>query len=63
MSAFTNPRQRARGVDGYDTAHPEAIVTVSHLRKLYGSGVGGQDVSSSVNAGEIFGVIGPNGAG
>jgi ABC-2 type transport system ATP-binding protein len=38
-------------------------VTVDHLRKTYGSGVGVQDVSFHVERGEIFGIIGPNGAG
>jgi ABC-2 type transport system ATP-binding protein len=42
---------------------PGPVVTVDHLRKTYGPGVGVQDVSFSVNRGEIFGIIGPNGAG
>lgn len=36
---------------------------VSHLRKVYGETVAVDDVSFSVEAGEIFGIIGPNGAG
>jgi ABC-2 type transport system ATP-binding protein len=39
------------------------IVTVDHLHKTYGQGVGVQGVSFSVGRGEIFGIIGPNGAG
>ena len=39
------------------------VVTVSHLRKVYGSTVAVEDVSIQVFEGEIFGLIGPNGAG
>lgn len=39
------------------------VVTVDHLYKTYGMGAGVQDVSFSVGQGEIFGIIGPNGAG
>ncbi len=40
-----------------------AVIEVEHLRKIYGSVVAVDDVSFSVEAGEIFGVLGPNGAG
>jgi ABC-2 type transport system ATP-binding protein len=40
-----------------------SIVEVSHLKKYYGSARGIEDVSFTVEAGEIFGFIGPNGAG
>jgi energy-coupling factor transporter ATP-binding protein EcfA2 len=36
---------------------------VSHLRKTYGATVAVDDVSFSVDEGEIFGILGPNGAG
>ncbi len=39
------------------------VVTVSNLRKAYGSLVAVDDVSFSVEEGEIFGLLGPNGAG
>lgn len=39
------------------------VISVSHLRKRYGSTVAVDDVSLEVFEGEIFGLIGPNGAG
>jgi ABC-2 type transport system ATP-binding protein len=40
-----------------------AMITVDHLRKAYGHTVAVDDVSLSVESGEIFGILGPNGAG
>jgi ABC-2 type transport system ATP-binding protein len=40
-----------------------AIVEVTNLHKRYGDTIGVDDVSFSVEAGEIFGILGPNGAG
>ncbi|MDF1596438.1 MAG: ABC transporter ATP-binding protein [Acidimicrobiia bacterium] len=39
------------------------VVEVDHLSKSYGSFVAIEDVSFSVEEGEIFGILGPNGAG
>src|ERR1700733_112280 len=39
------------------------VIEVSGLRKQYGSRVAVEDVSFTVEAGEIFGIVGPNGAG
>jgi ABC-2 type transport system ATP-binding protein len=39
------------------------VIEVSHLRKTYGSTVAVDDLSFSVDEGEIFGILGPNGAG
>lgn len=39
------------------------VVTVDHLRKIYGATVAVDDISFTIHAGEIFGIIGPNGAG
>ncbi|MBP7402183.1 MAG: ABC transporter ATP-binding protein [Clostridia bacterium] len=40
-----------------------AVIEVNHLKKYYGKHRGIEDVSFSVQEGEIFGFIGPNGAG
>jgi len=39
------------------------VIDVQHLHKTYGQYTAVQDVSFSVQQGEIFGIIGPNGAG
>ncbi|WP_405778892.1 ABC transporter ATP-binding protein [Streptomyces sp. NBC_00859] len=40
-----------------------AVIEVRHLHKRYGADVAVDDVSFSVEQGEIFGILGPNGAG
>jgi ABC-2 type transport system ATP-binding protein len=40
-----------------------AIIEVRNLRKVYGDTVAVDDVSFTVEHGEIFGILGPNGAG
>lgn len=40
-----------------------AVIEVEHLRKTYSHKLAVDDVSFSVEAGEIFGILGPNGAG
>ena len=42
---------------------PPPVIEVTHLRKTYGTTVAVDDVSFTVNAGEIFGILGRNGAG
>ncbi|MGN6872704.1 MAG: ATP-binding cassette domain-containing protein, partial [Solirubrobacteraceae bacterium] len=42
---------------------PAPVIDVTHLHKAYGTKVAVDDVSFTVNAGEIFGVLGRNGAG
>ena len=39
------------------------IIEVEHLHKRYRDTVAVQDVSFTVEQGEIFGIVGPNGAG
>lgn len=39
------------------------VIQVEHLRKAYGSTLAVDDLSFTVEAGEIFGMVGPNGAG
>jgi len=41
----------------------DAIIEVEGLRKAYGRTVAVDDISFTVNRGEIFGILGPNGAG
>jgi len=41
----------------------DAIIEVEGLRKVYGRTVAVDDISFSVDRGEIFGILGPNGAG
>ncbi len=40
-----------------------AVIEVQNLRKRYGDTVAVEDVSFTVDRGEIFGILGPNGAG
>ena len=40
-----------------------AVIEVEHLHKQYGDLVAVDDVSFTVERGEIFGILGPNGAG
>jgi ABC-2 type transport system ATP-binding protein len=40
-----------------------AVIEIDHLHKFYGSLVAVDDLSLSVEQGEIFGLLGPNGAG
>jgi ABC-2 type transport system ATP-binding protein len=40
-----------------------SVIEVEHLSKTYGSTVAVDDISFSVQEGEIFGILGPNGAG
>ena len=42
---------------------PHAVIQVASIRKAYGKLVAVDDVSLEVNEGEIFGLIGPSGAG
>src|SRR3954452_3115130 len=44
-------------------AVPRPVIQISSIRKSYGKTVAVEDVSFDVNDGEIFGLIGPHGAG
>jgi ABC-2 type transport system ATP-binding protein len=44
-------------------AATDVVVSVEHLRVRYGDTLAVDDVSLSINRGEIFGILGPNGAG
>ena len=41
----------------------EPIIEIRNLRKTYGEKVAVDDVSLTIERGEIFGILGPNGAG
>ncbi len=45
------------------TPKSTTAIEVTHLRKVYGDIVAVDDISFSVNAGEVFAFLGPNGAG
>src|SRR5437660_1996253 len=51
--------------DSLESLHKDSdpVVTVHHLVKRYGQFVAVNDVSFSIKEGEIFGIIGSNGAG
>jgi ABC-2 type transport system ATP-binding protein len=46
-----------------DTVSMTAVIEVRNLHKTYGDTVAVDDISFTVQAGEIFGILGPNGAG
>ena len=60
MAAETHPAPTPRTT--LPVPMTEAI-EVLHPRKTYGATVAVDDVSFSVAEGEIFGILGPNGAG
>ena len=41
----------------------EPVICLKNLKKYYGNTCGIQDVTLTINKGEIYGFIGPNGAG
>src|ERR1700727_2152938 len=45
------------------TTRTAPVIDVAHLHKAYGTTVAVDDVSFTVQAGEIFGILGRNGAG
>src|SRR6202789_2431961 len=52
---LTLPRENVQG--------PAEVVSIERLRVRYGDTLAVDDVSLSINRGEIFGILGPNGAG
>ncbi len=53
----------SKTVSVIEASKKKSIITVSHLCKQYGAVAAVDDVTFSINEGEIFGIIGPNGAG
>ena len=49
--------------DGTPAGSAGPIIEVSHVSTRFGTAVVHQDVSLSIQPGEIFGLLGPNGAG
>ena len=54
--------ENGRGI-GWENNMSEAILEIKNLTKYYGKVKGVENLSLSLNKGEIFGFIGPNGAG
>jgi ABC-2 type transport system ATP-binding protein len=52
-----------RPAPGRDTVSMTAVIEVRNLHKTYGDTVAVDDISFTVQEGEIFGILGPNGAG
>ncbi|HEX6518486.1 MAG TPA: hypothetical protein VF070_00520 [Streptosporangiaceae bacterium] len=46
-----------------EVSRDRAAIEVSHLTKVFGGRTAVSDVSFSVAGGEVFGFLGPNGAG
>src|SRR5690242_2844284 len=61
------PRAPGRDAEGARkngrTGRMPAVIEVQNLHKTYGDTVAVDDVSFTVQQGEIFGILGPNGAG
>jgi ABC-2 type transport system ATP-binding protein len=53
----------AEPVTPVSAARTTEVVSVEHLRVRYGDTLAVDDVSLSIDRGEIFGILGPNGAG
>jgi ABC-2 type transport system ATP-binding protein len=60
---YTQPLIRMQPHPRAPAAHEPAVIEVAHLHKAYGTTVAVDDVSFTVNPGEIFGILGRNGAG
>ncbi len=60
-TALPRPRPVVDGAG--DRRGRQPAVTITNLVKRYGSLLAVDDVSFSIQEGEIFGIIGPNGAG
>jgi ABC-2 type transport system ATP-binding protein len=56
-------RRRLDRDTGQEGEHMRTVIEVQHLHKRYRDKVAVQDVSFTVEQGEIFGILGPNGAG
>jgi ABC-2 type transport system ATP-binding protein len=57
------PERPARRPSRPERAAGEPVLVVEHLTKRFGERVAVDDVSFTVDAGEVFGFLGPNGAG
>jgi ABC-type glutathione transport system ATPase component len=56
----TGPSDKPTGPSDKPTG---PVIEVAHLRKAYGPTIAVEDVSFTIQAGEIFGIVGRNGAG
>ena len=46
-----------------DTAEPQVLLKIEHLRKAYGDNVVLKDINLEVHKGEVIVIVGPSGCG
>jgi ABC-2 type transport system ATP-binding protein len=59
----TNPPARSDGPRRMQANGDNAVISVDHLSRRFGTFTAVDDISFSVKRGEVFGLLGPNGAG
>jgi len=62
-SVSTSPIAEVTPSESKSEVKKEVQVEISHINKSFGGNMVVQDVSFTIEAGEVFGLVGPNGAG